>query len=105
MELSFSGPLWYWRGPSPYHFVSVPEAECAELHDVSALVSYGWGMIPVEARIEDTTWTTSLFPKDGGYLVPVKDKVRNAEGLDVGDVVTVSLIVSLTVAVRDRGRR
>ena len=98
--VSFNGPVWYWRGPSPYHFVTVPEPDCAELRDVSRLVSYGWGMIPVEARIEDTTWTTSLFPKNGGYIVPVKDRVRAAEGIDVGDVVT----LHLTVATRARGR-
>jgi hypothetical protein len=94
VEVSFSGEVWYWRGPSPYHFVSVPERECAELHDLAPMVSYGWGMIPVEASIEDTTWKTSLFPKNGGYIVPVKDKVRHAEGIELGDVVTVRLVVS-----------
>jgi hypothetical protein len=100
MQLSFSGEIWYWRGPSPYHFVTVPPAECAELHEISSMVSYGWGMIPVSARINDTSWTTSLFPKDGGYVVPVKDKVRTAEDLDVGDVVT----IGLTVEARGRAR-
>ena len=56
-------------------------------------VSYGWGMIPVSARIGGTNWTTSLFPKDGGYIVPIKDKVRNAEGVQTGDPVTVFLTV------------
>ena len=50
-------------------------------------------MIPVEARIGSTRWTTSLFPKDGGYVVPLKDLVRNSEGIDVGDTVTVHLAV------------
>jgi Domain of unknown function (DUF1905) len=59
------------------------------------LVSYGWGMIPVTARIGATRWTTSLFPKDGRYIVPVKAVVRKAEGLDVGDTVTVRLTVDL----------
>ena len=26
MEIEFDGAVWYWRGPSPYHFVTVPEA-------------------------------------------------------------------------------
>jgi hypothetical protein len=34
-----------------------------------------------------------LFPKDGGYLLPVKDRVRTAEGLDAGETVTVRLSV------------
>ncbi len=42
-------------------------------------------MIPVRARIGATEWNTSLFPKDGLYVVPVKDAVRRAEGLDEGD--------------------
>jgi len=95
MDLEFSGELWFWRGPSPYHFVTVPEDESAELQLASSLVTYGWGMVPVTARIADTVWTTSLFPKDGGYVVPVKDRVRNAEGLQVGDVLTVRLTVDV----------
>lgn len=95
MDLEFSGEVWFWRGPSPYHFVTVPEDESAELQTAAALVTYGWGMIPVEARIGGTSWTTSLFPKDGGYVVPLKDRIRNAEGIDVEDTVTVRLTVDI----------
>jgi len=93
VDLEFSAEVWFWRGPSPYHFVTVPEPESAELQAAAALVTYGWGMIPVAARIGETRWTTSLFPKDGGYVVPLKDLVRNAEQIDVGDTVTVRLAV------------
>jgi hypothetical protein len=95
MDLEFSGEVWFWRGPSPYHFVTVPEDESVELQAASALVTYGWGMIPVEARIGSTRWETSLFRKNGGYVVPLKDKVRNAEGIGVGDTVTVRLSVDV----------
>jgi hypothetical protein len=94
MDLQFTGALWFWKGPSPWHFVTVPEDECAELESAAALVSYGWGMIPVTARIGGTTWTTSLFPKDGSYLVPVKAWVRRAEHLELGDSVAVHLGVN-----------
>ncbi|MCM0676795.1 DUF1905 domain-containing protein [Micromonospora phytophila] len=95
MNLEFTGEMWFWKGPAPWHFVTVPEQECAELAAASAVVTYGWGMIPVAARIGETGWQTSLFPKDGRYLVPVKAWVRKAEGLDVGDVVTVRLTVDV----------
>ena len=95
MELAFTGQVWEWRGPAPYHFVTVPEDESAELQETAALVTYGWGMIPVEAGIGSTGWTTSLWPKDGGYVVPLKDKVRKAEGIEIGDVVTVRLVVEI----------
>lgn len=95
MNLEFSGEVWFWRGPSPYHFVTVPDDESAELESAAAMVTYGWGMIPVSASIGSTEWTTSLFPKNGGYIVPLKDVVRNAEGFDVGDVITVRLAVDV----------
>ena len=95
MDLEFSADVWEWRGPAPYHFVTVPEAESAELQAMAAVVTYGWGMIPVEVRIGSTTWTTSLFPKDGGYVVPLKDKVRKAEQIDVDDTVTLRLAVDI----------
>lgn len=93
MDLEFTGEVWFWKGPSPWHFVTVPDGQCGELEAVSALVSYGWGMIPVAARIEDTRWKTSLFPKDGRYIVPLKFAVLKAEGIEVGDTVTVHLTV------------
>jgi Domain of unknown function (DUF1905) len=93
VDLEFSGEIWFWRGPSPHHFVSVPGQHCQALKSISASVTYGWGMIPVQARIGQTVWTTSLFPKDGGYLVPVKASVQRAEELELGDLVTVRLHV------------
>jgi hypothetical protein len=53
------------HGPVPYYFVTVPEEHSLDLKDVSRVVTYGWGMIPVRARIGDTEWATSLWPKDG----------------------------------------
>lgn len=93
MHVEFTGKVWFWRGPSPYHFVTVPEEQSAQLRAVSASVTYGWGMVPVTATIGATTWTTSLFPKGGGYLLPVKDLVRRAEAIDVDDTVHVALVV------------
>ncbi|MDG4830787.1 DUF1905 domain-containing protein [Solwaraspora sp. WMMD1047] len=93
MDLEFSGEVWFWRGPSPFHFVTVPERECAELAAASPVVSYGWGMIPVRARIGASEWPTSLFPKDGRYLVPLRARVRQAERIDVGDTVQIRLTV------------
>ena len=96
MDLEFTGDVWYWRGPSPYHFVTVPVEESEHLQDIASDVSYGWGMIPVRVRVGGTEWETSLFPKGGRYLVPLKDAVRRAERIDQGDVVE----DGLTVAVR-----
>ena len=93
MIIEFSGKIWQWRGPAPFYFVTVPERESDDLKHVSRSVTYGWGMIPVQARIGRTEWTTSLWPKDGAYVVPLKDAIRKAEKLDEDDVVTVRLEV------------
>jgi hypothetical protein len=93
LDIEFAGELWYWRGPSPYHFITVPEEACVGLRAVSAVVTYGWGMIPVNVRIGGSAFETSLFPKDGGYVVPIKDAVRHAEGLADGDTVSVNLAI------------
>ncbi|TDE92819.1 DUF1905 domain-containing protein [Occultella glacieicola] len=93
-DLEVTGEIWYWRGPSPFHFVTVDEEGAEFLLEIMREVTYGWGMIPVRARIGDTTYTTSLFPKNGGYIVPIKDAVRRAEDLEDGDVVTISLTVT-----------
>ena len=48
-------------------------------------------MIPVTGEIGDTEFTTSLIPKDGIYLLPVKNVVRLGEGLEVDQEVHVKL--------------
>ncbi|WP_225826146.1 DUF1905 domain-containing protein [Streptomyces naphthomycinicus] len=95
MELTFAGRVVEWRGPSPYYFVAVPEQESADIREVAALATYGWGAIPVEARIGGTGFTTSLFPREGAYLLPLKSAVRTPQGLAVGDEVAVELTVRL----------
>lgn len=78
----FAGEVWEWRGPAPYHFVSVPEDLCDDVRDAADVVSYGWGMVPVTLRIGATTWTTSLW--------------RRAEEIELGDVVSMVLHVDLS---------
>jgi GNAT superfamily N-acetyltransferase len=95
MELEFRGEIWEWRGPAPYYFVTVPEDQCRTLQAVASEISYGWGMIPARAHLTggagSKEWSTSLWPKDGGYVVPLKDGIRKAAGVGQGDTVTVRL--------------
>jgi hypothetical protein len=94
MEYEFAATVWEWRGPSPYHFVTVPR-ECADLvHELASVVTYGWGMVPVEVRLGRSRWRTSLFPKDGGYVLPLRDSVRKKEKIALDDVVHVRLVVA-----------
>jgi hypothetical protein len=93
MNIEFTGKIWFWQGPAPWYFVTVPEEQSHDLKAISSLVTYGWGVIPVHVRIVKTEWQTSLFPKNGLYIVPVKASVRRAENLEEGDNVTVRLEV------------
>ncbi|NEA68580.1 DUF1905 domain-containing protein [Streptomyces sp. SID12488] len=95
MELNFSGRVVEWRGPSPYYFVPVPDEESADIRELAAMVTYGWGVIPVEAQIGEVVFRTSLFPRDNGYLLPLKAAVRKQSGLAAGDDATVKMTVSL----------
>jgi len=84
MEFSFQSTLIEWRGPAPFYYLPLPADVCSEIRSAAALLSYGWGVIPVTATIGKTTFTTSLFPKDGGYLLPAKSAVRLPEKLELG---------------------
>ncbi|MEU6542993.1 DUF1905 domain-containing protein [Streptomyces sp. NPDC046859] len=95
MELAFTGPVVEWRGPAPYYFVRVPEEESADIRDVAATATYGWGVVPVEARIGEIAFETSLFPRDSGYLLPLKKAVRAPRGLEPDDQVTVAMTIRL----------
>jgi hypothetical protein len=93
VELTFSGDVFVWRGPAPFHFVAVPADLADVIKAIAPMVTYGWGVIPVRVRIGGTEVKTSLFPKDGGYLVPLKDAIRNAEGIADGDEVEIRLAI------------
>lgn len=91
MKLQFENTMIEWRGPAPFYYVPVPQDECEMIRETASQVSYGWGVIPVRGKIGNTEFTTSLFPRQGGYLVPVKNAVRLPEKLALGDTVRVTL--------------
>ncbi len=93
MEVEFTGDVFEWRGPAPFYYVAVPNDDSDDIKEASPMLTYGWGVIPARVVIGDTEWTTSLFPKDGRYLVPLKDVVRRAERIVVEDVVHVRMVL------------
>jgi hypothetical protein len=93
VELTFTNVVIEWRGPAPYYYHPRTEEAAEDVHDVRRLATYGWGVIPVSAVIDEVAFETSLFPKNGGYLLPLKDAVRKPAGITVGDEVTVELTI------------
>jgi hypothetical protein len=90
-EFIFTGAVFEWRGPSPYYFIEIPAAQSAKIKERATQLTYGWGVIPVISVIGETEFTTSLIPKEGLYLLPIKNVVRFGENLEVGQVVQAKL--------------
>jgi hypothetical protein len=93
LQLSFDTTLIEWRGPAPFVYAPVPLEHAGKIEKIRKQASYGWGVIPVMAEIDGTTFTTSLFPRDGTYLLPVKLAVRKKNGITVGDAVAVTIAI------------
>ena len=92
-EFRFETTILYWRGPAPFFFAPLPPAEAEEVRQLSKFVTYGWGMIPVEATINGVTFTTAMFRKNDTYYLPLKDAVRKKAGVTADDVVSIEMTV------------
>ena len=93
LQLEFDSTIIEWRGPAPFFFAALPAADCARIAAVARQSSYGWGVIPVEAELAGFAFTTSLFPRDGRYLLPLKAALRKATQVTLGDSIHVRLTV------------
>ena len=93
MEFEFSNEIWEWRGPAPFYFVSVPDEQAEEIREAAKVLTYGWGMIPLVATIGGIEFKTSMFAKNGTYVLPIKSLVRVPLKLEAGDSVSVSMVL------------
>ena len=91
-DLLLSGPVVEWRGPAPYYCLDIGEEESDDIKVLARGIEY-WGQVPVVVRVEGAEFSTALFPKDGRYLLPLKDAVRRPAGWAPGDVLDVELSV------------
>ena len=93
VAIKFEAIAIAWRGPSPFVFAVVPAGLVPALREAARQASYGWGVVPVEAEANGIAFRTSLFPRDAGYLVPLKTAVRRATGIALGDNVALEIRV------------
>jgi hypothetical protein len=91
VNLKISGVVIEWRGPSPFFFVPISENQSKKIKSMAAQLTYGWGVIPVAAKIGKTEFSTALIPRDGVYYLPIKNQVRFAEDLEVGSEVSATI--------------
>lgn len=92
-SITFEAEIIEWRGPAPFLFAPFPDEHLGEIRYAARTASYGWGVVPVTAMIGATRFTTSLFPRDGGYLLPIKVAVQRAERVGLGDRVSARIEV------------
>jgi hypothetical protein len=84
-----------YPGNGGWRFLPIPQKEAAEIKEVFAKKSRGWGSLPVIVTIGTTTWETSIFPdkKSRTYLLPLKAQVRKKESLFDDDTVTYTVLI------------
>jgi hypothetical protein len=90
--MNFTAELWEWEGKAAWVFVTVPADVSADIREMPRMPR-GFGSVRVQVALGGSRWRTSVFPqsKEGTYLLPVKRAVRDAEGVEVGDLVTIDL--------------
>jgi hypothetical protein len=100
IEHTFVADLWIWdaRRQDTWTFVTVPPETSRALEDLAEARGprAGFGSIRVEVRVGPSTWRTSVFPDSGSgcFVLPIKKSVRVANGVGVGDAITVALRVA-----------
>ncbi len=112
LAIAFDTEVIHWRGPAPFFFAPVPREHAAAIKAAARIASYGWGVVPVTAEIGGgrasygwgvvpvtaeiggASFTTSLFPRDGSYLVPLKDAVRAQTGVSLGDQLVIAIEIN-----------
>ncbi|TIX49802.1 DUF1905 domain-containing protein [Alteraurantiacibacter aquimixticola] len=90
--VSVTGELLGWRNDAgmlaTYLKITGEAAQDISAHELHARITSGkrrgFGSVKVEARIGESSWTTSVFPQDEGWFLPVKAAVRRAEALEEG---------------------
>ena len=95
MELDVVGRIIEWRGPAPFWFLPINADDSAMIDELKPMLTYGWGCIPVTCRIGRTEFTTSIMPREGLYLIPLKVAVRAAAGITPDAPVTAHVTMTL----------
>ena len=92
MRIRFTASIYEWTARRNWFFVDVPPEPSADIADQPRMPR-GFDSVRVTATVGATTWNTSNFPGGGTYALPLKAAVLKAEGIGLGDEITVDLDV------------
>jgi hypothetical protein len=83
--------IWVYDGPSAWYFITINKKVSNKIKQIPIL-KRGWGSVPVNVTIGETSWKTSIFPdKEGVYLLPVKKEIRKKENLSDSSLVKLEI--------------
>lgn len=88
--------VWLYPGDmAAWHFVNVDKKQSEIIKAKHVTKRRGFGSVPVTVTIGKTRWKTSIFPdkQSGTYLLPLKAKVREAEGIAHGNAIAFQLAI------------
>jgi hypothetical protein len=97
LEETFSAKVWTQDSTGAWHFVTLPAELSRRIRTLTTGQLKPFGSFRVKARAGLTTWETSLFAdtKRNAFLLPVKADVRRKEAIGHGDMIAVTMTLSL----------
>lgn len=89
--------VFKWTGKGAWFFVRIEKETAEIIKDNFGMYAGGWGSLPVNVTLGNSTWKTSIFPeKEGSYLLPIKSQIRKAENIKEGDELNINLEILVT---------
>ena len=94
----FRAKIWQFKGPTGWHFVTLPKSLAKKIRKNHGLSEEGWGRLKATARVGDTSWSTAIWydTKAESYLLPIKSTVRKREGLESTKTIAVQVVLPNT---------
>lgn len=86
--------IFKWTGKGAWFFVRIEKETAENIKDNFGMYAAGWGSLPVNVMVGNSTWKTSIFPdKKETYLLPIKSQIRKAENIKEGNELNIKLEV------------
>jgi len=95
IKYAFSSKIWKYNGTGGWFFISLPKDISREIRENSGWQEEGWGRMKAAAEVKGFTWDTAIWfdKKQATYLLPLKAEIRNKAGLQLNDIIAVSVSI------------
>jgi hypothetical protein len=91
-KFKIKSKLFKWSGEAAWYFIKIDEKTTEDIKNNFGMMARGWGSLPVNVKLGSSEWKTSIFPdRKTNYLLPIKSKVRKAEKINDGDLVSLTM--------------